>query len=298
MDDLDRAIDEALRAMGDDPHVVQAAKLARFQAHDPDGGPYYTGPLSEGVPQPPKQPLLGALQGRAPELEALMCALVWAADCAEFTDANNNARKYRQAAGHVELAARAQLGPEGLTRWPAVYVRDLAAAAHLDLAALVPAMGMLPPHPGAPSGHPGGATVTAHFEWDIHHEHPVADPVDLGRRKLTSYRVGAVSWSRPKLQAGPLGAFASVEELVALAPVNAIELAAALGAPDAFARTVDVHMSSWELTTPEGPLRFQGRTVIARLDGSPSGERLDLRLPAAAAAARGESDIVRSLEVA
>jgi hypothetical protein len=296
VDDLNQAIDNALEATKTHAHVAKhvqhAAALARFRAHDADGGPYYTGPLSDGVPQPPRQPLLPALQGEVPELEALQYELVWAADCAEFTDANNNSRKYRQAAGHVELAARAWLGPEGLTRWPAVFVRDLAAAAHLDLETLVPAMGTFPPTAGG---------VFARFAWDIHHENPVSDPDDLGRRKLISYRVGPASLEPPKLQPAPLGdrlkQVTTPDELAALAPVYARELVEALGAPEAFARTVDVHMSSWQLATPDGPLRLGEWTVIARLDGSPSGERLDLRLPAAAAAALGDRDIVRSLEI-
>src|SRR5262245_3495849 len=160
--------------MPHDSHVRRAAELARFQADDPLGGPFWDGELSRGVPQPPMRPLLP--EGVAPELEALLYQLVWAADCAEYTDANLNARQYLKAAGHVELAARALLGPDGLERWPAVLVRDLAAAAALNLSEFVPAMGMFPPHP----------EVAADFVWDIHHENPVGDPDELGRRKLTS----------------------------------------------------------------------------------------------------------------
>ena len=61
--------------------------------------------------------------------------------------------------------------------------------------------------------------------------------------------------------------------------------------------TVDVHMSSWQLTTPDGPLRWGEWTVIASLDGAPNGPRLDLNLPAAAARALGKGDVVCSLRV-
>ena len=57
-------------------------------------------------------------------------------------------------------------------------------------------------------------------------------------------------------------------------------------------------MSSWQLTTPDGPLRWGEWTVIASLDGSPTGPRLDLQLPAAAARALGEDDVVRSVRLA
>lgn len=271
-------------------HVQRAVALARFEVHDPDDGPFRHEPLSENVPQTPRTPLIPAL-GPGPEaqaLEALQYQLVWAADCAEYSDALNDSRQFLRAAGHVDLAARALLGLEGLQRWPAVLVRDLAAAAGLELAALVPALGMLPP---TESG------VFASFAWDVHHENPVDDPDDLGRRALTSYSVRGISWSVPKPAPNPVGSFTTAEELIALAPVHAVELAAALGAPDAFARTVDVHMSSWQLTTPGGPLRWGERTVIASLEGAPTGARLDLHLPAATARALGDGDVVRSLRV-
>ena len=124
-------------------------------------------------------------------LEALRSELVAAAE-------RSGSRQLLQAAGHVELAMRALLGPEGLERWPAVLVRDLAAAAGLDLAALVPAMGMLPP---TESG------VFASFAWDVHHENPVSDPEELGRRELTSYSVRGISWSPPKPEPNAIGSF-------------------------------------------------------------------------------------------
>ena len=124
------------------------------------------------MPKPPVGPLLPVLgdDELSWALEALQAELVWAADCAEYTDAVNNARQYRRAAGHVELAARAVAGSAGLEPWPARLVRELAAATGLDLATLVPAMGMFPP----------GIGVQATFAWDVHHEAPITDPQRLG----------------------------------------------------------------------------------------------------------------------
>jgi hypothetical protein len=74
-------------------------------------------------------------------------------------------------------------------------------------------------------------------------------------------------------------------------PMPALELARALGADDAFARTVDVHMSSWRLATRAGDL-----PVEATLDGPPRGEPV-LPLPAARTAALGDGDLVRYLRL-
>jgi hypothetical protein len=281
-DDLQRAIDRALEAATGhacEAHVKQAAALARFQTRE-RGGPFWHGDLSTGVPRPPKRPVLPAGDDELTQaLEELAYQLVWAADCAEFTDATNNARQFLQAAGHVAEASRPTVG-------------DLAAAYGLDLNEHVPAMGMFPP---STSG------VFAEFAWDIHHENPITDPEQLARRALTSYSVGDVAWQQPKPKPAPLGdrlqSVTTPEELAALAPVYATELAAALGVPDAFAVTVDVHMSSWRLETPDGPPKLGEWTVLASLRGEPTGEPLDLEFPAARAAGLGPGDVVGDLRV-
>jgi hypothetical protein len=139
--------------------------------------------------------------------------------------------------------------------------------------------------------------VFATFAWDMHHEAPITDPEHLGRRALTSYRIGDLEWHLPKRKATSLGErlqhITTPDELEALAPVYATELAAALGAPDAFAHTVDVHVCSWQL----GPLKFREWTVVATLEGAPTGGELDVRLPAARAAALGPGDVLSSLRV-
>ena len=183
-------MDKALEAVAGQPavarHVRRAVALARFEAHE-DGGPFRHAPLSRGRSAAAAAPMFPVPVHAA--LETLQHQLVWAADCAEYSDATNNARQYLQAAGHVDLAARALLGPDGLEQWPPVLVRDLAAATGLDLSTLVPAMGMLPPN---------GAGVSASFAWDMHHENPVSDPDDLGRRELISWSAGMRSFAPPK----------------------------------------------------------------------------------------------------
>ena len=121
MDDLaramDRALDAALPHATVAPHVEHAVALARFQAHDPPGGPFRHEPLSSAVPQRPIGPMYPAFEHVHGDLydtlEALTRALVWAADCAEFSDATGNAHQYLAAAGHVDLAARAALALAG-----------------------------------------------------------------------------------------------------------------------------------------------------------------------------------------
>ena len=91
-------------------------------------------------------------------LEGLTRQLVWAADCAEFTDATGNARQYLRAAGHVDLAARAALalaGPglgAGVSTRPGT-CRDLLAG-----------------------GRGPRAASPYQYRWDMYHEAPVTDP--------------------------------------------------------------------------------------------------------------------------
>jgi len=126
VDDLARAMNRGLDAARPyatvAPHVEHAVALARFQARDPAGGPFRHEPLSPAVPQRPTGPMfpaLAAIRGDAgldpllDALEALQTELVWAADCAEFTDANLNAAQFLRAAGHLDLAAQAALALAG-----------------------------------------------------------------------------------------------------------------------------------------------------------------------------------------
>jgi hypothetical protein len=260
-------------------------------------------------------------------LEALQIELVWAADCAEFTDANLNAEQFLRAAGHVDLAARAALGVIGLVLDPPRRVRELAAGAGLLVADLLPMGGM---------GDVFAANVSASYRWDMHHEHPVTTAAELGPRELISYSVRVSSgrarceaavresdeaffvkhpvedaftlewyaetpdWALPPIDHDLGGltvricAATEPQSLEFRPAVPALELARALGAPDAFARTVDVHMSSWRLATHAGDIQIGDWIVEASLSGSPTGEPVPgVDLPAAMAVTLGEGDVVR-----
>ncbi len=304
--------------------MERAAALARFQAHAEYGGPFRHEALSDGVPQPPIGPMYPAFAHVSGELydalEHLTHQLVWAADCAEFTDATGNARQYLSAAGHVDLAARAALalaGPElGLVLDPPRYVRDLAAVAELG-------------------------RFTYQYRWDMYHEAPVTDPAP---RELTEFTIRLQDspeaaleavYGEPREVAGrrqygpffvsdpfvlewyadePVWAIPPQDhDIAALVerittgellehefrpPIGALELARGLGAPDAFAHTVDVHMSSWRLGTPAGRLTVGAYEIDASLANSPSGEPVPgIDLPAALTAVLSDDDVVRWLYV-
>ena len=323
MDDLDRAIDRALAAARSHPtvaqHVEAAAALARFHAQADRTGPFRHEPLSDGVPQPPVGPIYPAFEHVGGELydalEGLTRQLVWAADCAEFTDATGNSRQYLHAAGHVDLAARAALGDTSLVFDPPRYVRDLLAAVD------------------------NPARVTYQYRWDMYHEAPVTDP---SPRELTEYTVRfdaspeaalRATYGDPREVAGrkqygpfflsdvlewyadePVWAIPPQEhDIAALVerirtgelrehefrpPIPALELARGLGAPDVFARTVDVHMSSWRLDTPTGPPTVGPREIDASLANSPRGAPVPgIDLPASRTAVLSDDDVVRWLYV-
>jgi hypothetical protein len=81
-------------------------------------------------------------------------------------------------------------------------------------------------------------------------------------------------------------------------PLPAAEVAAALGAPEAFASTVDVHMSSWRLETSEGPIEVGGWRVDAALAGRPSGDPVPgVEIPGASARLLGGGETVGHLRV-
>jgi hypothetical protein len=79
----------------------------------------------------------------------------------------------------------------------------------------------------------------------------------------------------------------------------ALELARALGRPDAVGRSTDVHMSHWVLAEPTGELlRVGGRTVEATLGGWPSGPEVpEASNPAAPVRRLGPDDVVRRISV-
>lgn len=100
--------------------VVRAVALARFEAPDERDGPFLEVQFGP-TPQEPRSPMfpgfvavwttVGAPVAALMEsLEALQRALVWEADCAEFTDARNNSMQYLRAAGCLEIAAEKLVG--------------------------------------------------------------------------------------------------------------------------------------------------------------------------------------------
>jgi hypothetical protein len=375
VDELDRAINEALAAArafpSVAPRVEHAAGLARFQRRE-SRGPYREEPLSPGVPQPPEGPLFPWFESARGEpeldplydaLEALQHQLVWAADCAEFTDATRNAEQFLRAAGHLNLAAQAAVtlagAGLGLVLVPTTHVRDLAAGLGLQVSDLIgdgeTSMGSLT-----------ASHVRATYRWDLYHEEPVRSADDLAWRELTSYTVrfaagrarleGALHTAHgeprdvaARRQYGPffvdaadthqftlewyaeapdwaippadhderiaalvdgLRTARTTDDLAALPHaignggfeyrprLPARELARAFGAPDAFARTVDVHMSSWRLATPGGDLEFAGWRIEAALVTAPSCDAVPgISLPAARTAALTDDDGVRYVYV-
>jgi hypothetical protein len=184
-DAIDRARAAAQHHPSVKPHIDNAIAVARFQ--EPARGPYRAEPLSSGVPQRPTTPMFPGAPATPllAALEALQTELVWAADCAEFTDATNNARQYLHAAGHVDLAARAALALVteglGLVLLPATRVWDLAAGLGRQVDDFVTPMSSM--------GFLLGDEYSASYRWDMHHDRLVASAEDLGWRELTEYTV-------------------------------------------------------------------------------------------------------------
>jgi hypothetical protein len=294
---MEEALERALAAARPFPavarHGERAVALARFGARDEPGGPVWRGGLSDGVPQEPARPLLPGDGPLIAALDEALAELVWAADCAEFTDAAGNAAQYRRAAGHLELAARAALGPEGLAAFPAVTVRDLAAALDIRIDDLIAAgdqsLGSIP-------AAPRPSDVSLSYEWDVHHEAPIGSPGALAPRVLTAYSVRlpdgrVLTWRPPVAELADPAALAerlrAGEDDLELR-VPALALARALGAPDAYARSVGVHMSTWLVVLPGG--------IVGTLEAPPKGDRVPgVSLPAAGARVLGEDDVIRYL---
>jgi hypothetical protein len=166
----------------------------------------------------------------------------------------------------------------------------------------------LVPHGMYSMGSIQGPGVSAEYEWDMYHEPPVETLGALAGRRLVSFRVsvageGVETALRARFgepREGRYGPFAcSSQQLewhaawpvapgdaavlaariaaarepgpIALeGPVPAAALAAALGHPEAVARTVDVHMSSWRIE----PLTFGDWEVDAMLERAPAGPPL------------------------
>jgi hypothetical protein len=177
------------------------------------------------------------------------------------------------------------------------------------------AMGSLPPTQMG---------IHASFRWDIHHEAPISSPEQLGPRELTAYSVRfdrgraeceavlsdgfriewpygeafTLTWTQPGPEVTPLetvlARIRTGEPVDDHVDAPARELAAALGVPDAIARTVDVHMSAWYLARADGQ-RIPG--VEAALDGVHGELVPGLSLPAAAARLLHADDRVRHLRV-
>jgi len=215
------------------------------------------------------------------------------------------------------LRLNPRMGPaERIAGSPPRTVGELADALGIGLEGLLaggPLPGVLPPHP----------RFSAAFEWDVHHEPPVATAQALAARRLRSYSAhvpgieealarvhGAPEHSGGKRRYGPFfftgqhalewyaetpdwalepvdlaRALASgATELTFRPPVPARELTAALGAPGAEARTVDVHMSHWEIALP---------TAVATLAAAPVGPAYSV--PAGLAAKLSHADRVRHI---
>lgn len=111
-----RATVEDVRVGEIEALVERAIGLAGFDIRFVEGGPSHAVDFGGGVPQEPKRPAypaLAAVRASVDEeigvlidaLEDLQVALVFQADCAEFTDARFNSEQFLRAAGHVDVAA-------------------------------------------------------------------------------------------------------------------------------------------------------------------------------------------------
>jgi hypothetical protein len=155
-------------------------------------------------------------------------------------------------------------------------VGELAAKHGVPLADLVrtPLFGMLPP----------GAPFSCTFAWDMHHEAPVTTVEDLARREVSSYDGWSSGDDRPQVGLDAVRDLAPGGSLEFNPPVPALDLAALLGVAEPVARTVGVHMASWEVELGD---------AVATLDGSAAGETHNL--PAALGARVVATDRVRFL---
>ena len=119
-------------------------------------------------------------------------------------------------------------------------VGELAAQHGVPLEDLVrtPLFGMLAPD----------APFFCTFRWDMHHEHPVTTAEDLAGRELLSYDGWSIDDDKPKVGLDAVGLVAA-RRLAGVQPAGARARArGAAGRERAGrARTVGVHMDSWEV---------------------------------------------------
>ncbi len=242
-------------------------------------------------------------------LEGLTRQLVWAAG------ATGNARQYLHAAGHVDLAARAALGEPGLVFDPPRYVRDLLAA--VDDPARVTYQYRWDIYHEAPVTDPRPRELAEYtVRFDANPEAALrathGEPREVAGRKqygpfflsdVLEWYADEPVWAIPpqehdiealieRIRTGEL------REHEFRPPIPALELARGLGAPDVFARTVDVHMSSWRLDTPNGPPAVGEWEIDASLANSPRGAPVPgIDLPASRTAVLSDDDVVRWLYV-
>jgi hypothetical protein len=153
-------------------------------------------------------------------------------------------------------------------------VGELAAQRGVALEDLVrtPLFGMLAPD----------APFFCTFRWDMHHEHPVTTAEDLAGRELLSYDGWSIDDDRPRVGLDAVASLLPGSSLEFNPAVPALELAQLLGVAEPVARTVGVHMSSWQVDLG---------AYVATLEGGAAGERYSL--PAAMGARVVAADRVR-----
>ena len=126
------------------------------------------------------------------------------------------------------------------------------------------------------------APFFATFRWDIHHEAPVTTAEDLDVASCCPTTAGRSTTTSRAWGSRPCARWPRAATIEFNPPVPALELAALLGVSDPVARTVGVHMSSWEVELGD---------AVATLEGSANGETYSL--PAALGARVVAQDRVR-----
>jgi len=178
-----------------------------------------------------------------------------------------------------------------------VTVGDLARALGLRMEELVP-------HGKYSMGSIHGPRASAEYEWDMYHEAPVETLGALAERRLISYEIAELGLRWRASEGQPAGDVQALLDRIAERgepgriavdpPVPALAFAQALGEPAPTARTVDVHMSSWQMQ----PLEHGRWQLAATLNGPPGGpDVVGEHPPAARLAYVGEDATIVSLEL-